>query len=89
MRNNVTTLNEVSYDFEPRNEKYYGIVFEEEDVKKEHNEMWDTIQEKGMYLRTEFWFDFMVDTYEYNNKYYQLRYNDNYGYRDCIKEYTR
>ena len=82
-------LNEVTYDFEPHNEKYYGIVFEEEDVKKKHNELWDTIRQKGKYLKQEFWCDCIVSTYEYNNKYYQLRYNDNVGYRDCIKEYTR
>lgn len=70
-------------------EKYYNIVFENDKEKREKNQnLWYEILENGKFIKNEYSFDFIVSTYEYNNKYYELHFNDNYGYNDYIKEYT-
>lgn len=88
-QSDVTILKEVSYKFIPQNEKYYNITFEDKETQEKHKKLWNEILEKGVFIKNEFAFNFIVSTYEYNDKYYQLWYNDNYGYNDHIKEYTR
>lgn len=67
--------------------KTYHIAFESDKQTQEKNlDLWLTIRDNGSFVKNEYTFDFIVSTYEYNNKHYELWYNDNNGYIDCVKE---
>lgn len=70
------------------NKRYYPIILEDEGTQEKNNNLWYEILKKGKFIKNEYTFDFLVSTYEYNNKCYELWFNDNYGYNDHIEEYA-
>ena len=69
------------------NEKYYNITYQDEETKKARYQMWKEIQTNGKYVKTEYFGDYYIATYEYNNKYYELAENDDLGIMSYIKEF--
>lgn len=80
-------IEQLKYTSKPINEKYYKITYENKDIKQENNKFWNTIKEKGEHISFNYFGDYMIETYKYNNKYYELATNDEIGVRSYIKEY--
>jgi hypothetical protein len=70
-------------------EKYYFITYEDENTKKKRNEFWKVIKQNGKLKKVGYEGDYWIETYEYNNKYFDLAINDEYGIRSYIKEYEK
>lgn len=80
-------VKELVYPARPINEKYYHITYQDEETKKERYKLWDTIKSNGKHINFSYSGDYMIETYKYNDKYYELATNDEYGIMSYIKEY--
>lgn len=80
-------VKELVYPARPINEKYYHITYQDEETKKERYKLWDTIKHNGKYISCGWFGDYYISTYKYNDKYYELATNDEYGIMSYIKEY--
>lgn len=88
MEKEYIMISELNYQEKPKNEKYYSIALENDERKRQENQkLWDKIENNGEYIKTNYTMDFLVFTYKFDNKFYELWYNDNHGYVDCVKEY--
>lgn len=70
-------------------EKYYYITYENEDTKKKRNKFWEVVKQNGKFISSGYSGDYWIETYEYNNKIYDLAINDEYGIRSYIREYEK
>lgn len=70
-----------------KNVKYHHINVVDKEIAEKNQALWDEIRDNGEFIKNEYTFDFLVTTYKYNDKYYELWFNDNHGYTDHIKEY--
>lgn len=87
MKKNIETIEQLKYYAKPINEKYFGITYQDEKTKNERYELWDKIKNNGQWINNSFFGDYYISTYKYNNKYYELAINDEYGIMSYIKEY--
>lgn len=80
-------ITKLSYPKKPINEKYYAIAYEPQDIEEKNNKFWNTIEENGEHISSNYFGHYMIETYKYNNKYYELATIDEIGFRNYIKEY--
>jgi hypothetical protein len=67
--------------------KKYYISHNTNDIEKADNiELWKSIENFGKHITTEFDFDYIIATYEKDNKTYKLYFNDNLGIMSYIEE---
>lgn len=67
-------------------EKHYYITHQDELTKKENIELWQEIRTKGKFLGSVWGGDYLISTYEYNKKIYELWENMEYGVMSEIVE---
>lgn len=80
-------IKQTTYPAKPINEKYYGITYQDEKTKKERYKMWEEIKNNGEHISFTYSGDYMIETYKYGDKYYELATNDDIGVMSYIKEY--
>ena len=80
-------LEKLKYLNIPTNEKYYNITYEKGETKIKNIDFWNKIKAEGEHINFNYFGDYMIETYKYNNKYYELATNDEYGIMSYIKEY--
>lgn len=80
-------IKQTTYPAKPINEKYYVITYQDEKTKKERYKMWEEIKNNGEHISFTYSGDYMIETYKYNDKYYELATNDDIGVMSYIKEY--
>lgn len=67
--------------------KRYFISYEDEETKKLNNYIYDNVKDNGECIGSEWNGDYLVATYLFDNKIYELWDNMEYGIRSEIKEY--
>jgi len=67
----------------------YYITHQDEDTKKKHIELYTTIRTNGKCIKSEWGGDYLITTYEYNNKIYELWDNMEYGIMSEVVEYKQ
>ena len=66
--------------------KKYYISYMDEETKQRNIALWKEIRDNGKYVNNEWNGDYLVTTYKYNNKTYELWENMEYGIMSEIVE---
>ena len=66
--------------------KKYFISHTNKDEKEKNIMLWNDIRDNGKYVKNEWNGDYLVTTYKYNNKIYELWENMEYGIMSEIVE---
>lgn len=69
--------------------KHYYITHQDDMTKKKNTELYVTVHDNGKHISTEWSGDYLVTTYEYNNKIYELWENMEYGVMSQVVEYEK
>lgn len=66
--------------------KNFYISYNEKDEKEKNIKLFVKIRENGKCIKGEWYGDYFVNTYEYNNKIYELWYNEELGIMSKVVE---
>lgn len=69
--------------------KTYYITYQDKETQEKYFKLWDEVETNGVFKKFEYDGDYMVTTYDYNNKSYKLLFNDELGIRSHIIEYEK
>lgn len=69
--------------------KHYFITYQDEETKMKNLELYETIKNNGKCEKNEWSGDYLVTTYEYNDKIYETFENMEYGIISEIVEYEK
>ena len=67
-------------------EKHYYISHQDNETKENNTKLYLEIRENGKCIKSEWSGDYLVATYEYNNKIYELWDNMEYGIMSQVVE---
>lgn len=67
--------------------KIYYISHQDEKTKKENIKLYSEVRENGESIKSGWYGDYWVATYKYNNKFYELWDNMEYGIMSKVIEF--